>query len=177
MLSWFRNIIDVVVTVAKAMLVSIRYWVKTYDPERRTFTEHYEFPELPLSVPARTRGFHRYKLTTCIACDGCARNCPANCIYVGKERVPGRKGFQITSFTIDYTKCMFCGLCTEGCKTGGLLMGSSHDLSCYSRDGCIVDFSRLPAEVAWGPATLNPTVVAHSKRITRPVHGEPPRCS
>ena len=38
-------------------------------------------------------------------------------------------------------------------------MGSTHDLSCYSRDGCLVDFSRLPLEVAWGPATLNPIAV------------------
>lgn len=34
-------------------------------------------------------------------------------------------------------------------------MGSVHDLSCYSRDGCIVDYAKLPLEIAWGKATLN----------------------
>jgi NADH-quinone oxidoreductase subunit I len=52
-------------------------------------------------------------------------------------------------------------------------MGATHDLSCYSRDGCIVDFSRLPVDVAWGRATLNPTAVAGSKVIAEPVHGGP----
>src|SRR5262249_7126418 len=48
--------------------------------------------------------------------------------------------------------------------------GATHDLSCYSRDGCIVDFSRMPLDVAWGRATLNPTAVGGSKGITEPVH-------
>ena len=170
---WFQNIFQAVATVAHAMWVSVRYWIRTYDPQRRTFTEQFEYPELPLKVSDRYRGFHRYDLTSCIACESCARNCPVNCIHVGKQRATGRKGFQITSFTIDYSKCMFCALCTESCPTDCIFMGSSHDLSCYSRDGCIVDFSRLPLEVAWGRSTLNPTAVAHAKVITRPVHGGP----
>jgi NADH-quinone oxidoreductase subunit I len=171
--SWLRNIAHVVTTVVVALWVSMRYWIKTYKPRRGTFTEQYEYPELKVRVAPRFRGFHRYDLTSCIACERCARDCPANCIYIGKQRTPGRKGFQITSFVIDYTKCMFCALCTESCPMDCICMGSTYDLSCYSREGCIVDFSRLPLEVAWGRATLNPTVVAHSKLITRPVHDGP----
>jgi NADH-quinone oxidoreductase subunit I len=52
-------------------------------------------------------------------------------------------------------------------------MGSTLDLSCYSRDGTIVDFARLPVDVAWGRSTLNPTAVAASKVIVDPVHGGP----
>ena len=173
MLQWFRNIFDAVFTVAKALWAGMRYWIVTYDPKRKTFTEHFEYPELPVSVSDRYRGFHRYDLTACIACEACTRACPANCIYIGKERATERKGFQVTSFTIDYTKCMFCALCVGACSAQCLSMGSTYDLSCYSRDGCVIDFSRLPLEVAWGEATLNPTVVAHSKAITRPVHGGP----
>ena len=173
LVAWFRNIWDVVWTVAAAMWVTVRYWVRTYDPQRRTFTEQFEYPELPVPVAARYRGFHRFDLTSCIACERCARECPVQCIYIGKQRAQGRKGFQITSYVVDYTKCMFCGLCTESCPTDCICMGSTHDLSCYSRDGCIVDFSRLPLEVAWGRATLNPTVVAQSKQIAKPVHEGP----
>jgi len=36
-----------------------------------------------------------------------------------------------------------------------------------------VDFSRLPLEVAWGRATLNPAAVAQSKVVVEPVHGGP----
>jgi NADH-quinone oxidoreductase subunit I len=68
---------------------------------------------------------------------------------------------------------MFCALCIENCPVDCIFMGSTHDLSCYSRDGCIVDFSRLPVEIAWGRSTLNPLAVAHSKAIARPVHDGP----
>ncbi len=171
--SWFRNIFVAVLTVANAMFVTLRYWFRTYDRERKTFTEHFEYPELPAPVTSRYRGFHRFDLTTCIACERCARDCPVDCIYIGKARVEGRKGFSVNSFVIDYTKCMFCALCTESCPVDCIFMGATHDLSCYSRDGCLVDFAKLPLEVAWGRSSLNPTVVSQSKVITKPVHGGP----
>lgn len=169
MRQWFRDIFHVVATVIKALWASMHYWISTYNPRRRTFTERFEYPELPVTVSPRYRGFHRYNLGVCTACGLCARACPVDCIYVGREKATDRKGFQVTSFTIDYTKCLFCALCTEGCQTAGLLMGSSHDLSCYSREGCMVDFLRIPPEVAWDATALNPTVVAQSKAIARPV--------
>jgi NADH-quinone oxidoreductase subunit I len=173
MRQWLTNIANAVGTVAEAMWVTVRTWLGTYDPQRGTFTEQYEYPELPAEVTPRYRGFHRFDLTTCIACERCARDCPIDCIYIGKERIEGRKGFRITSFAIDYTKCLVCGLCTENCPVDCIFMGSTHDLSCYSRDGCVVDFARLPLEIAWGRATLNPTAVAASKRVAEPVHGGP----
>ena len=108
---WFRDVFTAVYTVASGLLVTLRYWWITYRPERKTFTHQFEYPELPVPVAPRYRGFHRYDLTTCIACDQCAKACPVDCIYIGKERVQGGKGFKITGFTIDYTKCMFCALC------------------------------------------------------------------
>src|SRR5262245_44675201 len=72
MIQWFRDIWDAVSTVAAGMLVTLRYWFKTYEPERGTFTQKFEYPELPIAVAPRYRGFHRYDLTTCIACDQCA---------------------------------------------------------------------------------------------------------
>ncbi len=68
---------------------------------------------------------------------------------------------------------MFCAMCTENCPVDCIFMGSTCDLSGYSRDGCLVNFARLPLEVAWGRSTLNPTVVAQSKVIVSPVHDGP----
>ncbi|RMG00542.1 MAG: 4Fe-4S dicluster domain-containing protein [Planctomycetota bacterium] len=170
---WCRNIVLGVKTVAEAMAVTMRTWISTYDPKRRAFTHHYEYPELPAVVAPRFRGFHRYDLTTCIGCLRCAKDCPVDCIYIEREKVPGRKGFRVTSFIIDYTKCMFCAYCTENCPSDCIFMGSTYDLSCYSRDGCMVDFAKLPLEIAWGQTTLNPTVVALSKSIAEPVDEGP----
>ena len=65
---WLGNVIGVFKTTINGLLITLRYWRKTYDPDRRTFTEHYEYPEKPVPVAPRYRGFHRFDLTTCIAC-------------------------------------------------------------------------------------------------------------
>ena len=98
---WLGNILEAVYTVVEGMYVSLRMALRTYRPERKTFTEHFEYPELPVPVAPRYRGFHRFDVTTCIACDACARACPVDCIYIGKEKVEGKKGFQLTGFAID----------------------------------------------------------------------------
>jgi len=132
MRTWFRNVVVAVKTVAQGMWVTLWYFLQTY--KRKAFTQHFEYPELPVPVKPRYRGFHRFDLTTCIGCDKCARACPVDCIF----------------------------------------MGSTYDQSCYSRDGCIVDFAKLPVETAWGQASLNPTAVAASKLVAEPVWTKPP---
>ena len=168
---WLRNIWVAVYTVVTGLWVTLITAQKTYS--RKTFTEVYEYPEVPVPVKPRYRGFHRFDLTTCIGCEKCAVACPVDCIYIDKQKSPVGKGFRVDGFTIDYTKCMFCALCVEPCPVDCIFMGSNYDLSCYSRDGTIVDFARLPVEVAWGRATLNPTAVSASKVIVEPVHGGP----
>jgi len=165
---WIRNVTTAVSTIARSMYVTLHTFVQSYI--RRPFTAYFQYPERPAPIRPRYRGFHRFDLTTCIGCDKCARACPVDCIYIEKEKAPPPlKGFVITGFKIDYTKCMFCALCVDPCPVDCLFMSSTYDLSTYSRDGCIVDFAKLPLEVAWGQDTLNPTAVLESKRITLPV--------
>jgi NADH-quinone oxidoreductase subunit I len=172
-LNWCSNVALAIKTIGESMYITLWYFLQTY--RRRTFTERFEYPELPVPVKARYRGFHRFDLTTCIGCDKCARACPVDCIYIDKEKAtPPLKGFKVTGFKIDYTKCMFCALCVDPCPVDCIFMGSTYDISCYSRDGCIVDYARLPLEVAWGQSTLNPTAVAASKMETAPVWEKKP---
>src|SRR4051794_1686544 len=72
---WMGNVLDAISTVGHGMWITFRTWIKTYRPERKAFTEHFEYPELPVPVAARYRGFHRFDLTTCISCDQCAKAC------------------------------------------------------------------------------------------------------
>ncbi len=168
MRSWFVNIFNGLQTIWRGMSVTLWYFVQSY--RRKTFTEHFAYPEQPVPVHPRYRGFHRFDLTACIGCDKCARACPVDCIYIDKEKAtPPAKGFVIIGFKIDYTKCMFCALCVDPCPAECIYMGSTYDISTYTRDGCIVDYATLPLEVAWGQDTLNPTAVQESKRIALPV--------
>ena len=106
MREWCRNVYVAVMTVAQGMWITLWYFFQTY--HRKAFTQHFEYPELPVPVKPRYRGFHRFDLTTCIGCDKCARACPVDCIYIDKIKNPVGKGFRVNSFKIDYTKCMFC---------------------------------------------------------------------
>jgi NADH-quinone oxidoreductase subunit I len=173
MKQWFANVWMAVHTVLSGMGVTLRMLMRTY--RRGAATQAFEYPEVPVPVKARYRGFHRFDLTTCIGCDKCAVACPVDCIYIDKAKSPVGKGFRVDGFVIDYSKCMFCALCVDPCPVDCIFMGANYDLSCYSRDGCSVDYARLPLEIAWGRATLNPTAVAESKRLSEPVwvKGEP----
>jgi NADH-quinone oxidoreductase subunit I len=171
--AWFRNVKLATLTIAHGMFITLWYMLQTF--RRQTFTQHYEYPEKPVPVKPRYRGFHRFDLTTCIGCDKCARACPVDCIYIDKEKAkPPAKGFVVTGFKIDYTKCMFCALCVDPCPVDCIFMGSTFDQSCFSRDGCIVDFAALPLEAAWGQASLNPTAISASKFQAGPVWVKPP---
>jgi NADH-quinone oxidoreductase subunit I len=173
MKTWFRNVGLAMSTIAKGMYITLWYFVQSY--RRKSFTQYFEYPERPVPIRPRYRGFHRFDLTTCIGCDKCARACPVDCIYIDKEKAaPPAKGFVVTGFKIDYTKCMFCALCVDPCPVDCIFMGSNFDLSTFTRDGCVVDYAKLPLEVASGQATLNPTNVQESKRISLPVWTKPP---
>jgi NADH-quinone oxidoreductase subunit I len=169
MRTWLRNIGQAVRTIASGMYVTLWYMAQTY--RRKTFTAHFEYPERPIPIRPRYRGFHRFDLTTCIGCDKCVKACPVDCIYIDKDKIKsgGKTAFQVTGYKIDYTKCMFCALCVDPCPVDCIFMGSNHDISCYTRDGCVVDYAKLPLEVAWGQATLSPTAVLESKRVSLPV--------
>ena len=53
------------------------------------------------------------------------------------------KNGQLVRFAIDYSKCLFCALCTEPCPTDCIHMGKLHDLSSYSRADAVVEFAEL----------------------------------
>jgi NADH-quinone oxidoreductase subunit I len=145
--AYFRNIIDTVTSVAVGMRITLKYCFQ------RTVTVQY--PERRLSLAPRYRGIHEFELNKCIACDLCAKACPVDCIYIDKSaprRIDKKTGIvdesdgkngKLLRFAIDYSKCLFCALCTEPCPTLCIHMGKLHDLSSYSRDDTVVEFAEL----------------------------------
>jgi NADH-quinone oxidoreductase subunit I len=156
--AYFKDVYDACRTIAVGMKITLRYAFM------RPVTVRY--PEQRLSFAPRYRGIHEFELNKCIACDLCAKACPVDCIYIEKtapRRIDKNTGLvdesdpkngQLTRFAIDYSKCLFCALCTEPCPTECIHMGKLHDLSAYSRAEAVVEFAELDKQGQRTPIPL-----------------------
>jgi NADH-quinone oxidoreductase subunit I len=81
------------------------------------------------ALPPRSRGVIALLAENCTSCMLCARECPDWCIYIDShsETIPaspdsGRARTQhvLDRFAIDYSLCMYCGICIEVCPFDAL---------------------------------------------------------
>ncbi len=142
---YLRQMWDALKSIAIGMRITLKYCFT------RSVTIQYPFEKLAFAP--RYRGIHEFEADKCIACDQCAKACPVDCIYIDKsaprkiDKATGKAaGGELVRFAIDYQKCMFCALCTEPCPTECIHMGKIHDLSAYSRQAMIVEFTELDKE-------------------------------
>jgi NADH-quinone oxidoreductase subunit I len=94
---------------------------------RRSVTQQY--PDVKPDLPARSRGVIALFEENCTVCMLCARECPCWCIYIDshKEATPpaeegGRERSHnvLDRFAIDYSLCMYCGICIDVCPFDAL---------------------------------------------------------
>lgn len=137
-----RSVFEALKTILVGMRITLKYNFA------RTVTVQY--PQMPPTLQPRFRGFHYYLIDRCTACKACQRACPVDCIYIEHDGVRKMdkesgcvRGGAVKRWAIDYSKCMFCGLCTEVCAMDCLMMGNVHDNSVYDRDSTIVEFTDL----------------------------------
>jgi NADH-quinone oxidoreductase subunit I len=83
-------------------------------------------PEEAADLPPRSRGVIALLEENCTVCMLCARECPDWCIFIEshKETVPtaGRPRVRnvLDRFAIDFSLCMYCGICVEACPYDAL---------------------------------------------------------
>ena len=108
---------------------------------KQLITEQY--PLQRPQVAERFRGAPRLDVnpdtneSLCIACDLCAVVCPEHLIVVSSERNPVTRRKELTEFTYDLSRCMFCGLCEDACPTDALELTQDFEMAQYSREGLI----------------------------------------
>jgi len=80
------------------------------------------------ALPPRSRGVIGLLEENCTACMLCARECPDWCIYIEshKQTAPAPDGGRprvrnvLDRFAIDFSLCMYCGICVEACPYDAL---------------------------------------------------------
>jgi NADH-quinone oxidoreductase subunit I len=102
-------------------------WVTWRNLFRRSVTQHY--PDVLPQLPPRSRGVIALQEENCTVCMLCARECPAWCIYIDSHKeteAPTTEGGKERShnmldrFAIDFSLCMYCGICIEVCPFDAL---------------------------------------------------------
>ena len=87
-----------------------------------------QYPHVKPDLPARSRGVIALIEENCTVCMLCARECPDWCIYIDSHKeevvVPGaarpRQRNVLDRFDIDFSLCMYCGICIEACPFDAL---------------------------------------------------------
>jgi NADH-quinone oxidoreductase subunit I len=110
------------------------------------------YPHEREDLPPRTRGVIALMDENCTVCMLCSRECPDWCIYIEshKETVPpakeggrARTRNVLDRFAIDFSLCMYCGICVEVCPFDALWWSPEFEYSEYSMDGLLHEMDRL----------------------------------
>jgi NADH-quinone oxidoreductase subunit I len=104
---------------------------------RRSHTRQY--PDVAPDLPPRSRGVIALLEENCTVCMLCARECPDWCIYIDSHKeevhIPGaarsRQRNVLDRFAIDFSLCMYCGICIEVCPFDALFWSPEFEYAEY----------------------------------------------
>ncbi len=97
-----------------------------------------QYPHEKEAPPTRARGVIALLEENCTVCMLCARECPDWCIYIeghNDKAPPRREGGKprtvnvLDRFDIDFSLCMFCGICVEVCPFDALFWSPEFEYS------------------------------------------------
>ena len=129
--------------LAKGLAVTLRTMT------RRAHTRQY--PDVEPDLPPRSRGVIALLEENCTVCMLCARECPDWCIYIDSHKeevvVPGaaraRQRNVLDRFAIDFSLCMYCGICIEACPFDALFWSPEFEYAEYDIRDLLHEKDRL----------------------------------
>ena len=158
--------------LAKGLAVTLRTMTK------KTVTAQY--PDAQPDLPPRSRGVIALFEENCTVCMLCARECPDWCIYIDshKETLPaatpgGRERSRnvLDRFAIDFSLCMYCGICIEVCPFDALFWSPEFEYAetdlhalTHDRDKLREWMWTVPAPPALDPAAEEPKEIAAARK-------------
>src|ERR1700751_1247601 len=146
-------------------------------------TAVHSVPDLSIEpdLPPRSRGVIALFEENCTVCMLCARECPDWCIYIDSHKeevvVPGaarpRQRNVLDRFAIDFSLCMYCGICIEACPFDALFWSPEFEYAEYDIRDLLHEKDRLqewtwtvPPPAALDPAAPDPKEIAAAERAT-----------
>lgn len=121
--SYFGSVTSSIVSLTGSCMTVIPYLLRLGDNSKE-ITEGYPDPissKIADDLPPRTRGFLFNNIDLCTGCEDCVRICPSRCIRVEAEQAGNSSKMWVSRFDIDFSKCVFCGLCVEVCHSESLV--------------------------------------------------------
>jgi NADH-quinone oxidoreductase subunit I len=143
-----------------------------------------EYPDVKPDLPPRSRGVIALVEENCTVCMLCARECPDWCIYIdsSKETIPAVAGGRerqrnvLERFAIDFSLCMYCGICIEVCPFDALYWSPEFEYAeldirdlLHERERLSEWAATVPAPPALDPAAPAPKEVAAAQKATQKV--------
>lgn len=122
----------------------LRPYLFSTDPKYRESTE--EYPDfvssrLKTGSSAVSRGFLRNDLRTCTGCDDCRKVCPSTAIQMDST-ISEDGSVKVSSFEIDFAKCVFCGVCVDICPVRSISHTTEYEIAAATREEMIITFSQ-----------------------------------
>ncbi len=109
-----------------------------------------QYPDVQPELPPRSRGVIALLEENCTVCMLCARECPDWCIYIDSHsetvEVPGGRDRQrnlLDRFAIDFSLCMYCGICIEVCPFDALYWSPEFEYAEYDIRDMLHEKERL----------------------------------
>lgn len=107
-----------------------------------------EYPEKKPKLNDKFRGEHALVVDEegkllCTACGTCQKVCPSfGTIEIEKEKDESGK-FYPKNYSIDLTKCIFCGNCVQYCPFKAIIMTQQYELSDEKKSSLKLDINTL----------------------------------
>lgn len=112
---------------------------------RKEVTEQYPDPissRTADDLPTRTRGLLFNDIEKCTGCKECLSACPSKCITIENDSQLDTSKAWVAVFDIDFSRCIFCGLCVEACQPSSLVHTRQYEGAVYSLPDLVASFGK-----------------------------------
>jgi NADH-quinone oxidoreductase subunit I len=144
--AYFMALFRSMLTLWRAVSTGISYLLASTDAKKEV-TELYPDPvssRTPDELPTRSRGLLKNDIIRCTGCYACSKVCPTGCFEIHTEEGPKPGKLWVSTFDIDYSKCLFCGLCVDACEPGSLTHSRRYEGAAQSVADLRAAFGRGP---------------------------------